>query len=113
MHTLLMGERDGYTVDHVNGNGLDNRRSNLRWATRSQQRLNTHAGRGRSLYKGVSWAPRQRKWVACISLDGKNCHLGYFDQEDEAARAYDAAAVVAFQAFACLNFPPEEEPGVG
>jgi hypothetical protein len=107
MHTLIMGNREGYTVDHVNGNGLDNRRCNLRFATPSEQSRNTHGGRGRSLYKGVTWAVRHRKWVASICADGKNRHIGYFDTEDEAARAYDAAALIEYGEFAFINFRPQ------
>ncbi len=105
MHVWLMGHRDGMTVDHVNGHGLDNRRCNLRHATGAEQARNRHGGRGRSLYKGVCWATRQRKWVAIIAVDGKNRHLGYFENEDDAARAYDAAARHLHGAFASLNFP--------
>lgn len=111
LHVFLMGAKEGCTVDHANGNGLDNRRLNLRHATPSQQMRNIHGGRGRSLYKGVSWANRQRKWVATISVDGKNRHLGYFDVEDDAARAYDAAARLHYGEFACLNFPENVDVG--
>ena len=105
LHVFLLGKMDGQSIDHVNGNGLDNRRVNLRWATPSQQRRNIQGGRGRSLYKGVSWARRQRKWLARICLDGKNRNLGYFDAEDDAARAYDVAARANYDEYACLNFP--------
>lgn len=104
MHSLLMGKKDGYTVDHINGNGLDNRRCNLRFATGSQQSRNLHIGRGRSLFKGVCWANRQRKWAASISFNGSNKHIGYFEKEEDAARAYDEAAKAYFGEFACLNF---------
>ncbi len=62
---------------------------------------------GRSQYKGISWAKRQRKWMATISVDGRDRHLGYFDMEDDAARAYDAAAVELYGEFAQLNFQLE------
>ena len=106
MHVWLMGgSRPGYTVDHKNGNGLDNRRENLRWATGSEQQRNISHGRGRSTRKGVSWARRQRKWMATICISGKNKHLGYFNEEDEAALAYDRAALENYGEFACVNFP--------
>lgn len=111
MHNLLMGESPGLQVDHANGNGLDNRRCNLRWATGSQNQRNIKGGRGRSLYKGVSWAKRQRKWVANIFVSGRNLHLGYFEQEDDAARAYDAAAREHYGEFAAPNFPSEVADG--
>lgn len=110
MHVFLMGgSREGFTVDHANGNTLDNRRENLRWATRAQQARNIHHGRGRSIYKGVSWAKRQRKWVASIFLAGNSKQIGYFDSEDDAARAYDAEAILDFGEFACPNFQASEE----
>lgn len=111
MHVFLMGSptSPGLTVDHKNGHTLDNRRSNLRWATRSEQARNQHYGRGRSIYKGVTWKPSHRKWLVTIGAsDGKNKHVGYFDNECEAARAYDAVALEYFGEFASLNFPVEE-----
>lgn len=111
MHVFLMGEKEGFAIDHKNGNGLDNRRANLRWATPSQNMMNTHGGRGRSMYKGVSWAARQRKWMVSIFIAGKNKHLGYFDNEDDAARVYDSAALQHYGAFASLNFPLEQDNG--
>ncbi len=104
MHVFLLGKQDGLQIDHANGNGLDNRRDNLRRATQSQNQRNIRGGRGRSLYKGVSWARRQRKWMATICYDGRNHHIGYYDQEDAAARAYDREARKHFGEFACPNF---------
>lgn len=111
MHVFLLGSREGCTVDHINGNGLDNRRCNLRFATPSQQAQNVHGGRGRSQYKGVSWAKRQRKWAAVIYVGGRNRHLGYFSNEDDAAKAYDVAARLHYAEFACLNFPEVSHHG--
>ncbi len=94
--------------DHKNRNPLNNQRSNLRLATQKQnsqnksKRLNTS-----SQYKGVSWRKEVGRWIAYIVVDGTYKHLGYFppEQEEEAALAYDTAAIKAFGEFACLNFP--------
>ena len=105
MHCLLMGTKG---IDHANGNGLDNRRSNLRSATNGQNMANRRANiSGSSQYKGVGWAPNcgSGKWRARIRVDGTRCTLGFFASEREAAEAYDAAARVAFGEFARLNFP--------
>lgn len=105
MHALLTGYA---RTDHKNRNGLDNQRHNLRPATPSQNTANNPGKQGRrSRFKGVSWqASRQspRKWRAQIKA-GKFRHLGYFTDEAEAARAYDAAAREAFGEYAYLNFP--------
>lgn len=88
------------TVDHVNGNGLDNRRSNLRAATRSQNSQNAQGHRdGSSKYKGVSWDSERQKW--CVRVG--RVYAGRFDSEVEAAEAYNTAAVARFGKFARLN----------
>jgi hypothetical protein len=94
-------------VDHVNGDGLDNRRANLRVATRAENQRNT---RGRpqhraSMHKGVALCAgkRVRPWRATIQIDGHQVHLGYFGEEEDAARAYNAAALLHFGEFAFLN----------
>ncbi len=98
-------------VDHEDGNGLNNQRSNLRSATRPQNNANgskhpTHAGMPTSSrFKGVSWHKAARKWTAQIADGGRQHYLGCFADEIEAALAYDAAACVAFGEFARLNFP--------
>lgn len=108
MHNVIM---DAIGVDHRNGDGLDNRRENLRRATHSQnmrnvRKLNTRKAVSR--YKGVGHVNWPLTWRARISVDGRLRHLGVFPSEDAAARAYDAAARVAFGEFAAVNFP---EPG--
>lgn len=101
MHNLIFGVRDGYRVDHKDGNGLNNRRSNLRWATRAQNAANNSGGvRGRSKFWGVSGG-----WVATIAHNNKRIRIGVFATEEEAARAYDEAAKKYHGEFARLNFP--------
>lgn len=95
-------------TDHINGNGLDNRRANLREATSVQNACNRRLGsKNTSGFKGVSWKAASKKWVARIKTHGKATHLGYFSTPQEAARAYDAAARELHGEFARLNFPIE------
>lgn len=97
----------GFTIDHADRVTLNDRLSNLRLATRSQQRLNQGlSSRNTSGYRGVCWYPKYGKWVARIRVDGKNIHLGYFTDLIEGAHAYDAAARIHLDLdFAQLNFP--------
>lgn len=107
MHRVLTGWA---LVDHVNGNGLDNRRENLRPATPSQNNANTRVRPGTaSGFKGVTWHASSGKWLARAHLDGRVYRLGFFVDSVEAARAYDAKARELFGQFARLNFP-EEQP---
>jgi hypothetical protein len=109
MHVLLMGRRRGFLTDHINGNGLDNRRSNLRWATCAQNQANKrHQRNARSPYKGA-WPPSSNhpKWRAAITHAGVRYFLGVFDSAEGAARAYDSKAKELFGEFAKLNFPEE------
>ena len=107
MHTLLTG---WLYVDHRNGNTLDNQMHNLREATNAENARNQGSRGGTSPYKGVSWHPRTQKWQAQIMADSKNHFLGYFTDETDAARAYDAGALKWHGAFARLNFPPDWLP---
>jgi hypothetical protein len=113
MHRLIAGTPDGFETDHRDGNGLDNRRSNLRTATPSQNRANGPKRRGAktSRYRGVHWARRSRRWIAVIKVRGTVRYLGAFTDEVTAARAYDTAARDAFGAFARPNLPKEGERG--
>lgn len=105
MHTFLTGWP---LVDHVNGNGLDNQRANLRPASSRQNSQNRGLrSDNTSGYKGVSWKKKDRLWVATISVNGKPKHIGCFSSAIDGAIAYDAAAVHYFGAFARLNFPEE------
>lgn len=105
MHRLILKTPDGMVTDHINHDTLDNRKINLRNATDSQNRKNRRKARNnKSGYKGASFNRRCSKWVANILIDGKYKHLGYFPTVIDAAKAYDAAAIAAYGAFACTNF---------
>ena len=104
MHTVIMG---AHGIDHRDGNGLNNSRSNLRIATQAQNCKNRSKTRAASSspYKGVSWHKRIGKWQAYIMVNYQRQHLGSFDNPIEAAKAYDAAARAANGEFAKVNFP--------
>jgi hypothetical protein len=102
MHRLIMNAVDGVEIDHKDGDGLHNWRSNLRECTRSQNMRNVRATSS-SGYKGVSPIPYGR-WRARIYLDGHEVRLGHFLSPEEAARAYDVKARELFGPFARTNF---------
>jgi hypothetical protein len=106
MHRLILGLTNPLELaDHINGDGLDNRRSNLRVANRSEnacnsgKRVNNTSG-----FKGVSFFKRYQRFRATICVNGKQVHIGYYDTAEVAARAYDARAIEVHGAFAYLNF---------
>ena len=106
MHRVVIDAPDGLFVDHINHNGLDNRKANLRIVTPQQNSWNTRQGRnqGSSEYKGVSWDKETQKWQASIHIDNKLKYLGRFENEKEAAVVYDAAAKEHRGEYAFLNF---------
>lgn len=110
MHREIAGTPKGLECDHINGDSLDNRRANLRSATRRQNCWNNSKRKPKSLskYKGVSYSTRGKPWKAMITVNGKWTYLGSYDDEKEAARAYDKAARKHFGQYARPNFPNEE-----
>lgn len=102
MHVFILGFKG---IDHINGDGLDNRRANLRPATRSQNGANKPSRSGVSEFKGVSWHRARSVWIAQISVDQVRRHLGSFTTEKAAALAYDEAARTAWGEYARPNFP--------
>ncbi len=106
MHRHILNVPDNLLVDHINGNGLDNRRANLRPATHSQNTCNIGKYQlSRSRYKGVTWHKARRRWNARIRSNRRTISLGYFDNELDAAKAYDVAAREHHRQFARPNFP--------
>lgn len=104
LHRLILP--DAKIIDHINHDGLDNRRENLREATNSQNNANQQKMLGTSSgFKGVYWHKQADKWRAQIMFNRKYKHLGLFASEIEAAHAYDNAARELFGEFAHLNFP--------
>ncbi len=102
MHQSLTGK---LSVDHRDGDGLNNRRNNLREATVSQQGANTKArSTNKSGFKGVHWHAGHHKWQAMVCADYKKEHIGYFTTAEQAALAYDEAAKRLFGEFAKTNF---------
>ena len=103
MHREILGlkRKDGKQTDHVNHNGLDNRRCNIRKCSNTQNQYNQKPRKGcSSKYKGVSWSKVCEKWKVAIN----HIHLGYFDNEIEAVKVYDKTAKELFGEFAYTNF---------
>ena len=98
----------GMVVDHINHDGLDNRRSNLRVCTIAQNLKNRRPVRGKGVkYKGVIFIKARKKFRTCIQCGEKTLNLGYFDDEISAGKAYDEKARELFGEYAYLNFPEE------
>lgn len=108
MHRLILGLGPGdRTPDHIDGDGLNNRRANLRLVSLSQNAANRRPIRGgASSFKGVTSA-RGRWRARLVAKDGSRHHLGYFDTEEAAGAAYDVAALAEWGEYARLNSPPE------
>jgi hypothetical protein len=107
LHRAIMRAPKRKFVDHRNNDGLDNRRANLRLATRSQNMMNRAKTKSKtsSKYLGVSFDKGCNRWRAAIRVHYKQRHLGSFKNEVDAARVYDSAAKKYHKEFARLNFP--------
>lgn len=104
MSRLIMNAPKGMVVDHKNLDTLDNRRDNLRVCTNQQNIFNSKPMKNKSSrYKGVSWNKVIKKWEAYISPNGKQIALGYYENEIDAAKAYNKAALKYYKEFARLN----------
>jgi len=116
LHRLIMGLADAprsVYVDHIDGNGLNNYRTNLRVTDNSGNQRNRRkhlSDKYTSSYKGVHFRSYNKieNWVAQIRLSGKTRHIGYYRTEIEAARAYNEAAKQLFGPMALLNELPDQ-----
>jgi len=105
MHQFIVNPKNGYSVDHKNGNGLDNTKINLRVCSHGENMRNRKINRNNtSGYKGV-WRNKSflKKYTSEICINGRKMHLGVFESLEEAAMAYDAAAIKYFGEFARTN----------
>lgn len=106
MHREIVQCPEGKYVDHINGNGLDNRKENLRICNKAEngrnrpKQINNSSG-----YKGVGWDKEKSRWRAQIMVNQKNKFIGRYDTKEDAAKAYDQEAKRLFGEFAYLNFP--------
>ena len=104
MHRIVINAPDDRLVDHINGNTLDNRKSNLRQATSQENNRNRMVSASNtSGYKGVCWHKVARKWQVEITVGGRQIYLGLFLSREGAARAYNEAALAYFGEFAKIN----------
>jgi len=87
MHIEIIGKKEGLITDHINGDGLDNQRHNLRHVTYRQNQQNLHAERS-SRFPGVGWFKATGKWRGRVRIGGRLKHLGYFVSETDAFKAY-------------------------
>jgi len=104
MHRLIMDAKPGQHVAHINGDGLDNRRENLRFSDPQKNIANSKKRKiMSSRFKGVCWHRAAQKWMAAITKDRKQIYLGLFEDEIAAAQAYDVKAKEIFGEYASLN----------
>lgn len=105
MHREIMNTPPNVEIDHRNHCTLDNRKPNIRLCTRTQNQQNRNPQKNTSSkFKGICWKKEKKKWRACIKQNRKQLHLGYFNSETDAAKAYDTKARELFGEFANTNF---------
>jgi len=110
MHRQIMEAAKGTLIDHKNGNGLDNTKENLRFASYAENQHNRrNEPYGKSKYRGIVGREKIKAWQAKIGAKGKYYHLGYFKEEKEAALAFDKGALKYHGEFAVLNFTKEKK----
>ena len=103
MHRVIMGAPPNKVVDHINGNGLDNRRKNLRICTNAENRRNQKLSKtNKSGFKGIYWHKRVNKWVVQISFNNKNIWGGCYSDKNEAVGARNELVVKYHGSFARL-----------
>lgn len=89
MHSFILGKKKGKEVDHIDGDGLNNQRKNLRFASHKENSRNCKLYKtNKSGHKGVSWHSFHKKWHVQCRVDSKNYHLGYYDNVEEAVKVY-------------------------
>jgi len=90
MHIFILGKRKNKIIDHIDGNGLNNQRKNLRYATHIENGYNCKLYKNNtSGHKGISWHKQHKKWAAQCRVNKKNIHLGYFINKKDAIKTYE------------------------
>lgn len=103
MHNVLLPKKDGLLVDHKDMDGLNNQKSNLRYATKGENMRNIRH-RGKSKYRGVTeMKVGLKRWMAQITIDKKKINIGYFYSETEAAIAYNEYLIKTNDKFSIIN----------
>jgi hypothetical protein len=100
LHRMVLMAKKNQIIDHINGNGLDNRRSNLRFCTKSQNNVNKKSFNNTSGFYGVYWDKKNKKFRSVIGCKGKRYHLGRFITAKEASIAYEKKSIKLFGKFA-------------
>lgn len=104
MHRAIMNTPEGFEVDHIDHDGCNNQRSNLRNCSHAENTKNHLKHKNnKSGYNGVFWDKKNERWETRIRVDGRRIHLGRFESLEDAAKAFDKAALKYYGEFARLN----------